>query len=151
MVIQHRGVKTKLFFGGISIQFAAYGFEAVQNMERLALTGAFKGHMFPEMRNTQLFRFFVAAANIQHKTAVGNFGMRNLLVYNANAVRQGMQVIIRHEIKSWPAKLRKITRISGLYVLVGGQFLVKLPDLGNRALGPEAQSLLIAVLYQPGA
>ena len=61
-----------------------------------ALSGAFKGHVLPEMGQAKLVRGFVAAAYVQDKAAVRNFGMGNLLVYNPDAVGQGMQVMVRH-------------------------------------------------------
>jgi hypothetical protein len=49
-------------------------------MKGLALFGAFKGHVFPEVGQSQLIRVFIPAANIQDKATVGYFCMRNLFM-----------------------------------------------------------------------
>ena len=89
-------METDLFFGSESIELAAHILEAVYDVVSTPPGSSFKGHVLPEMRQAKLVRRLVAAADIEDKAAMRYFGMGNLLVYNSDAVGQGMQVKVRH-------------------------------------------------------
>jgi hypothetical protein len=89
-------VEADFFFRRVGIQFTAHRLQPVEDVKRFSLAGAFKGHMFPEVRNALLVGFFVAAANVQRKAAVRNFGVGNLLVHQLDAVGQGIYLIVFH-------------------------------------------------------
>ena len=94
---QQRGVEADFFLGGVGVQLAAHGFEAVEDVEALALFGAFEGHVLPEVGQALLVRGFIARADVEQKAAVRNFSVQYLLVQQADTIGVFENFVIGHK------------------------------------------------------
>ena len=54
--------------------------------------------MLPKMSYTLVARVLISTADVQHEPAMRDFGMTNLFVYEANAIRQGVYLVF-HPLK----------------------------------------------------
>ena len=110
-------IEADFLLGGVGVQFAAHRFEAVEDVEALALFGAFKRHVLPEVGQALLVWGLIARANVEQKATVRNLGVQHLLMQQADTVRIFVKMIVGHKF----TKIRRaVTRdsVSGpaLYV-----------------------------------
>src|SRR5690606_8462527 len=64
MGMQHTGIKTDLFLGGIGVQFASYRIQSVKDMKGSTLGSPLKRHMFPKMRQPLLLLRLIPTADV---------------------------------------------------------------------------------------